>query len=148
MASKTLKYLADFIDKKAGSIADDASEKAKHAALEMVKYLTNVTPVDTSKALSNWVVSIGNPPTSDIEAHNPGQYGSTASSSAAVAVSDAEKVLEGKQPGQDLYVSNKADYIAELNRGSSKQHPGGFVEAAIVIGKNAVKSNAKAKRKG
>ena len=143
MASKTLDDLAKFMEDKATSLAAESSERAKHAALEMVKYLTNVTPVDTSKALSNWVVTVGTPPASDIEAHVPGSYGSTAGASAATAVADAERVLDGKAPGQDLYVSNKADYIADLNRGSSKQHPGGFVEAAIVIGKNAVKSKPK-----
>ena len=34
-----------------------------------------------------------------------------------------------------LFIANNAPYISDLNAGSSKQHPGGFVEAAILIGR-------------
>lgn len=119
------------------TIDEAGNLRKKKAALAMVKYLVNETPVDTSQALSNWQVGLGRPVMAEIGPHVPGTAGSSAGASRAAAIAAAEATLAQAKPGQPVYLSNLLPYIRALNNGSSKQHPGGFVEASIIIGRKA-----------
>ncbi len=78
------------------------------------------TPVKTGHARASWVPSIGTPATA-----TP----SGASDSAHAA--GVAQVLSYKLDNGVLFLSNFADYIKQLNLGSSKQAPAGFIEACI-----------------
>lgn len=117
-----------------------ASMLAEEVAREIVKDLANVTPVDTSKALSNWVTTIGAPSASNIDAYSVGDKGSTQSTSAAETIAQAENALQAKRPGQTIYITNNLPYIKRLNEGYSKQEPAGFVERAVLIGRIVIKN--------
>lgn len=121
-----LQSLADEIDKAASATAVDV-------ALTIVEDLAFRTPVDTSKALSNWVVTLS-PRGGSIDPHVPGKFGSTQFASASTTILEARRVLEMKKPGQIIYITNSADYIHKLNAGSSSQAPAGFVDIAIALG--------------
>lgn len=91
------------------------------------------TPVDTSKAESNWQVGVGRRPGAYVPAHILGHKGSTQGASAAIVIADATAALAGRKSGQVIYISNVAPYIRKLAyEGHSKQSPPGWVEAAVM----------------
>ncbi len=137
-----LLQLADRMDKFAASIPEAASNAAVEVALAIVKDLAVKTPVDTSQAISNWIVTLGNPSSNKIPPHFPGEQGSTFFESSEETIAEAYNVLDEKQPGQDIYITNNQDYIIKLNEGSSRQQPAGFVERAVLIGRK-ISSNVK-----
>lgn len=104
---------------------------AKEVAIYLVKDLVDTTPVDTSKALSNWIVNQDFPLGIDLDPHYPGSGGSTRAESSRVSIADATDGIRRKEPGSVLYISNYVEYITKLNQGSSRQAPAGFVEGAV-----------------
>lgn len=120
---------------KADKVASVGNEAKKHVANAIVRYLVNITPVDTSQALSNWQARDGSPVLSSIGPYVPGFAGSTQSVSAQAAMEAAAQVIALAKPGETIYLSNVLPYIKRLDQGSSSQHPGGFVHASTIVGK-------------
>jgi hypothetical protein len=118
-----------------------AVELTKFVTLRMLEYLVRVTPVDTSEALSNWVVALGGSGygAQPIPPHVLGSSGSSAEASAAIAIANAKEALRKAQPRKALAIINAVPYLKQLNEGSSAQAPAGFVEAAILVGRQAAK---------
>ena len=132
--AKNMYDLAASLDKK----ASDAAVKTAEAILEDLVY---VTPVDTSKALSNWQVTTGLRRTllsGAIPPYYPGKHGSTYQQSAAAALEEGKKVLQSKKPGDRILISNVLPYIRRLNDGWSAQTPAGFVERAVLLGRKVL----------
>lgn len=129
---KTLLDLAKDIERRERELAKANSERAVSFAQQIVIELANDTPVDTSEALSNWQVQIGAPVATDIPPWMPGIQGSTFVYSRNATIAAAKRNLAGKKPGQSIFISNLAAHIIELNQGSSRQAPAGFIEAAIL----------------
>lgn len=96
--------------------------------LDVTANLIETTPVDTGWARANWVPSIGLPrlgaatdkPDPSIV---PGQV---AVQQAGVFGVAAYRLKQGK-----VFISNNVPYIIDLNEGTSRQAPAGFVQAAI-----------------
>lgn len=110
------------------------SRMTKDIAIGTVSALIRITPVDTSKAESNWQISLGGAGVSEIPAHIPGSRGSTAGESAAIAESYAHEKIDGRLPGQSIHVINVVDYIEDLAEGSSPQmSKGGFARRAEMV---------------
>lgn len=128
----SLRDLAKRLENLADEVEAAPSKVAAELSYRIVEILTVRTPVDTSKALSNWLTSLSDPILIDMDAYYEGIYGSTASSSRAATLSHTETILAGKQPGEAIFIANSAPYIRELNEGSSKQAPAGFVEASLL----------------
>lgn len=139
---KSLLNLANELEAKADDIKEQGSQLAVKVAMTIIVDLAYRTPVDTSRAISNWQVTLGAPPTGSIQAHYLGRLGSTYSASASETVSLAKLILKTKKPNQAIYISNNLPYIRKLNEGSSQQAPAGFVERAILLGRKQL-SNAK-----
>lgn len=131
--AKNLQDLARSLNKKVDEIEKAASDLAVGTALTIVGDLAVKTPVDTSKAISNWQVDLNKEPSNRIEPHYPGSHGSTFSASAGETLSKAKMILRNKKPGSVIYITNNLPYIQKLNEGSSKQEPAGFVERAILL---------------
>lgn len=117
------------------SLNKQASDTAVKVATAIVNNLIEVTPVDTSQALSNWQIGLGTPVSSTIPPYVPGTLGYTAIASQSAAIEAAQSALQGKQPGQTIYISNNLDYIQALDDGSSQQEPANFVARAVLIGR-------------
>lgn len=132
--SQTLRQFARSFTKRANANAY-GNEVKKKVAIAIVRNLAYVTPVDTSKALSNWQVSLGTKPLGRIDPYFFGQQGSTQELSAAYAVAAAMKVIENAKPGQPVWISNNLPYIRRLNDGSSTQQAANFVARAELIGR-------------
>ena len=137
--SNDLFKLADRIDDLRDRIKTSASDTAKNASAAILKSLVSNTPVDTSQALSSWIVTLDKPSSASNPAHVLGTKGSSASASAEITLREGLAILEGKKPGQNIYIVNNQPYIGYLNDGSSSQQPAGFVERAALIGGKELK---------
>jgi len=131
----SLAKLAKILEKKPKLIEKEASKLAIKAALTVLGDLVFVTPVDTSRALSNWQVSLDSKISAPIAPYFEGVQGSTKPQSARGAFDTGKAVLKGKKPGEVIWISNVLDYIDELNRGKSKQQAAKFVERAVKLGR-------------
>jgi hypothetical protein len=132
--SRTLADLANDLKARADNLPKATTNARAKIAFAIIKNLIQVTPVDTSNALSNWQISLGQPAQNARGPYVPGYLGYTAAASQAQAIAAAQAMLEKVQPGQSIWISNLAPYIVDLNNGSSKQAPAGFVERAQLIG--------------
>lgn len=130
--------LASSLERKAKAIEESASETAVETALVIVDDLAHETPVDTSQALSNWIVTLNVASTAKILPHFPGKSGSSKRASAAETVNLARSVLNNKKPGQAIFITNNLSYVRRLNDGYSGQAPAGFVERVVVIGRKMI----------
>lgn len=132
--ARTLLDLANDLDKLNSRISESASKHAAETALAMVGELVYHTPVDTSKALSNWDLTLDAPANDPHGAYFKGEHGSTLSRSAAQALAVAKQTLKAKKPGQVIFIANNLPYIRKLNDGTHSKQPGGFVERAKLVG--------------
>ena len=142
--AKTLLALAARLENIAGKIETGANEIKKDVARGIIKDLIPATPVDTSRALSNWIANNGAAHNYSILPHVSGHFGSTRGTSMSAALADAMAVIEKAKPGVPIFITNNLLYIRALNAGSSRQAPAGFVERSALIGRNIAK-NAKLK---
>lgn len=133
--AKNLLDLANSMDRRAKAYKEAASKLAIDAALTIVGDLAYKTPVDTSKAISNWIVSVGSSAGGTIQPHFPGYKGSTYRASAAETIDAAKNALKNKKPGETIFITNSLPYIRKLNDGSSVQQPAGFVQRAVLLGR-------------
>ncbi len=117
-----------------------ASNLACEVARSIQTDLVYFTPVDTSQALSNWVLTVEEQWAVFIDPYYAGEQGSTQEASAKAALEQGERQLSMKKPGQTIFITNNAPYIRSLNDGSSAQAPAGFVERAALIGRRKIKS--------
>lgn len=134
--ARSLNDLANYLERLAIRLPEQRSnELSKRAATVILTDLVAVTPVDTSKAISNWQVSLGSPSHIILPPYVPGKGGSTALASKDAALAVGKQIIEAKGPEQALFISNALPYIRRLNEGWSKQAPAGFVERAILLGR-------------
>jgi len=132
----TLADLAKRTRKIDKELPDRVSALTVAVTLELVEDLAAIeTPVDTSHALSNWQASFGFRPDSFLPPYVEGEGGSSRTQSAEATLNIAEYSLEGRKLGQVIYLSNNAPYIVDLNNGSSKQAPSGWVQTSIINAK-------------
>jgi hypothetical protein len=117
----------------------ETNERSKKAVRAGIKHLLEATPVDTSRALSNWLVGLGAPQKSEIGARFEGEGGSTREQSAAATYQEADRILRTKKAGQTVYLTNNAPHIGRLNAGSSSQAPAGFIEGTGLIMREVLK---------
>lgn len=89
------------------------------------------TPVDTGWARANWVPNIGTPERDTVGTREQaeaagGNFRSAVPEQGLAVVAASYRLQQGP-----VYVSNNVPYIENLNAGSSKQAPSGFVQKAI-----------------
>lgn len=131
---KDLTQLASFLNKLDSKIRNQASLHAKMIAGNVHEELVYETPVDTSRALSNWQVSLGSPISGEIPPYALGFQGTSADVSASAAIASGQRAIANKIPGQSIFITNNVSYIIDLNNGSSIQAPSGFIEDSVMIG--------------
>lgn len=136
----TLLDLANSMDRLAVRIPIAASRLASEVSELLQVDLTATTPVDTSKAISNWVMIAGEPWDIELDAYYEGSGGSTMNQSIEAALIQGRQQIALKQPGEPLFIANNASYIRDLNDGTSAQAPAGFVEACVMRARRLVKT--------
>lgn len=85
-------------------------KRAANAALEAVLFNSRI---DTSKLVSNWIVTRDGPNQGVIDAHSPGKFGSTGPQSIATALAFGRAEIEQFRIGgdADLYLTNNTPYL-------------------------------------
>ena len=115
-----------------------ARNAIRKVTLAVHRALVMATPVDTGRARSNWVVTVGAPSSQEIEPHAPGQKGSTGAANTAISLGVARLAVARAAATDTVYVVNNVPYIGLLNSGHSAQAPANFVETAIQAAVSAV----------
>lgn len=104
--SRRMRLRADRFEKNAERIVKDAAT----AALTVMA--TN-TRVDTSRAVSNWIVTRDGPSSDYLPPHTPGRKGSTRGPSLAETLAYGRAEIEQFKMGmdRDLFITNNTPYL-------------------------------------
>lgn len=114
------------------NIERNSLEMQKDITMHVLAEVAEATPVDTGRAISNWIVESGEAANYSIpEPHSPGVSGSTRDANVQKTISDGDRNI-GAHRGGELHITNNLRYIQELNDGTSKQAPAHFVETAAL----------------
>lgn len=113
------------LDKIAANIGVEVALVVKKLAFDIFADVVAGTPVDTGRAMNNWVMSLGTPDRSITD------QGGSGGSIAGAKQAEAASKLAAVTPFSTVWISNNLPYIQELEEGSSDQAPRGWVAAAI-----------------
>lgn len=122
-------------------IPAQVNDIAKKVSTAVLQELVASTPVDTSKAVSNWNVNNGSANFSTGAPHVPGAGGSTRGASSAITLATGTIFIRSKKAGVPLHVSNGLPYIVKIDGSSSSP---GFKNKGIDAGEKVLQ-NAKLK---
>ena len=98
-------------------------EEARALTLDIHNRVTRDTPVNTGWARANWVPSVGTPQEEPV--------GSPDRVTTAPANAGVREILAWRFAQGLAFIANNVPYIGDLNAGSSRQAPAGFVQKAI-----------------
>jgi len=109
----------------------------KKAAEAILIDLVFKTPVDTSKAISNYQVTTGSPSSTVLPPFFIGKRGSTRGTSSAEVFKRGLLVIQARKKGQDIIIRNNADYVVDLDRDGFHTP---FIKPALLKGRLAVRN--------
>ena len=139
--SKSFRQLSRRLEIRSGQLITGVQVKVRRAAIKTDQTVVVGTPVDTGRAKSNWLVSLGTPVFEENEAFTPGEKGSTQFANEQAAIAQGIGVI-----GQwsifrgSIFITNSLPYIQSLEEGSSAQSPAGMVKRAVQAGSLAFKA--------
>lgn len=135
MARNTFRKFAVNMRKRGSSVERNGGKLVRDVAGEIAETVVIATPADIGTAKSNWQAGINSKPSSTIPAYAPGTKGSTSGINERNAIDKARAIIARYRPGNIVHLTNNLPYIGLLNDGYSKQAPAGFVEQAVLKGK-------------
>lgn len=91
-----------------------ASDTAKAKTIETLRILAAISPIDTSRLVSNWRVSVGFPKTTKISPYVPGLDGDTGPASVYAMIANAQDSMRNKKTGQTIFITNNVPYLDKL----------------------------------
>ncbi len=91
----------------------------KKVALEALRSLVFMTPVDTGRARGNWVVTMNtpskaNPFKGDMRIRQGGDFDANSAAATAFAMEQTSKILSYQRMNQVIWITNNTPYILEL----------------------------------
>lgn len=104
--------------KEADEVPELAGKVQRAIALEALRGVVMMTPVDTGRARGNWQVTHDTPADGEVDVADKGGRATIGKGAAEIAAIE---------PFEVTYLTNNLDYIEELEKGSSKQSPHGMV---------------------
>jgi hypothetical protein len=129
------------IKARASKLGANVNRAVRKLALVIDRELVLATPVDTGRARSNWIVSLGIPETEVREPYKPhapgskgGGAGTGEGANAQEALTQGAGVIARRRQGQSIHITNNVPYITKLDAGHSKQAPANFVRRSIMNG--------------
>lgn len=97
-----------------------------------VETMADHTPVDTTRAVSNWQVTISAPAGGEVTPHVPGSVGGSGASAArAITKTRARNAIAGYKGAKTAYITNNVPYISVLEYGDAKHRPSGMVAKGL-----------------
>jgi len=136
----TFELLPDAMVKLRERIEDEVNIATQKVVLVIVHTAAENTPVDTSKAMSNWRVGIGSGPEGEVGARVPGKGGSSGPAVLYIIGEDAKRAMQNRKVGTAVHIVNNAEHIEKLNNGTGFSKPPGFVEKAELMGSLQIKN--------
>lgn len=131
------------MQRRAAKLATNIDKTVRRVAIVADREIVMATPVDTGRARSNWLVTVGSPRSDVIEPYSEhtkgsggGGSGAGESANAQAAINQGMLAIGSRKMGQAIFIQNNVPYINKLNAGSSKQAPANFVRISVM---NAVK---------
>lgn len=127
------------------NVSRNADKLVRKCALAIDGAVVLATPVDTGRARSNWQVTVDTPAAGTIPPYAPGEGGSTVGPNSRAAIEQGKQAVaqyNGDTPTASINITNNLAYIGRLNNGYSGQAPAGFVEKAIMVGRDAIQNAA------
>lgn len=94
----------------------------KKVALEVLKGVVLLTPVDTGRARGNWQLDIENIPEGEID---------TTDKDGGPTIAKGLANLAALAPFQTVYIANNVPYIVFLEEGTDKMAPVGMVSRTV-----------------
>jgi len=127
---------------KAEQVKSHENKAMRILGMETIRRLAIETPVDTGRARSNWLVGLGIPPTQEIEPYAAGTKGSTGAINSQMATDKGLMIISQytRDKHEALYLRNNVNYINDLNAGTSRQAPSGYVNDAVKKAQESVKA--------
>lgn len=117
------------------TVLKNINRKTRRTALAIDTELVKAMPVDTGRARSAVVVTVGEPSLVETkEAYYPGKKGSTKGQNLRAATAQARAAIEPRNIGEEIHININIPYIDRLNEGYSKLADPGFIEDAIEAG--------------
>ncbi|MBX9636149.1 MAG: hypothetical protein K2Q14_07010 [Gammaproteobacteria bacterium] len=117
------------------TISVNLNKKTKGVARAIDTLIVKAMPVDTGRARSAVVVTVGEPSfIQTSQAYVPGSKGSTSGANTQAAIDQAESALRDRELGEEIHININIPYIDDLNRGYSPQASPGFIQQAITDG--------------
>lgn len=108
----------------------------KKVALEALRSLVFMTPVDTGRAQGNWVVTMNTPSKATpfkggLRIRQGGDQDANRAAATAFAMEQTSKILSYQRMGQVIWITNNTPYILELEgvnkEPTSMQAPAGML---------------------
>lgn len=118
----------------AGELEEEVNREARVVAINFLRGIVKLTPVDTGRAKGNWFVGINLPNRSIDQNRRAGQ-------AVSEGIGDIESAKTVEYP--TVVISNNLPYIQRLNNGHSQQAPVKFVETEIARVVNASRLDAR-----
>jgi hypothetical protein len=132
----SLNDLASFCQTESKMLDDAASVLASKVAEAILNDFIMVSPVDTSRLVSNWILTVGLPAEEAIEPYVAGSKGSTRAESSSEALAQGLTALQAKVPGVPIYITNNVPYVRYINDGTPYIAAVGYIERALLIARN------------
>ncbi len=127
----TFATLSNSLRQQAKNIKSNTSLLVRRCATVVIEELAVRTPIDSGRAKSNWIVTLNSPTVARIEPHHFGVLGSTAPQTIKTVQARAAIVINRFKIGDTVIIQNNLDYIVDLEKGSSKQSPAGFIHQSL-----------------
>jgi hypothetical protein len=128
---------------RADNVPKEVNRIKRLCALAVDQTVVLATPVDTGRARSNWLVSLGEAVDAVRVPYAPLPAGKdigklSETGNAQAAMEQGRGVIAQAKAEQAIHITNNLPYIEPLNEGHSAQAPAQFVESAIQAGVAAV----------
>jgi hypothetical protein len=101
----------------------------KKAASVIGRELVRRTPVDTGRARTNWLGTVG----------EPANFSTSSTDYAAGQAEALRSIDRFKLADKTIYLTNNLTYIQELEDGKSAQAPRGMAKQATAAGASAIR---------
>ena len=144
----TMTQLSKRMQKYSVAVEAAVNKIVQKTALLVDQVVVSSTPVDTGKARSNWLPSLGGPRNGTIPPYvpypsyaDPVKFGESGNAQGAI---DAARLVVGarSKSSEDIYIRNSVHYISDLNDGNSRQAPAGFVQMAVQAASASIQTSA------
>ncbi len=117
------------IDKQVSAVPKRVEALHKFTAMEALRRVVLMSPVDTGRFKGNWQASVDTPKTGELDVSWPKE--SASASAARYAMDNGVRVNATIRPYSTSWLVNNLPYAVQLERGTSTQAPHGVLAVTV-----------------